>query len=202
MSRTSLSVPSAPDLTALARCFSALRRSGLLSALSPAAWQVLSALFSLLSPDGRCTFSLAQLAYVLGCSEGEAGERLGELSQTTWNEGPLLGLDYGPGGEVVGARLSPVGLFAFSLPGEEAPSSGGPDEPIPLPVPPTSSSDLSSRLAALGLYPEQVERLLGDFPEERIRQQIELLPSRRAKNPAALFIKAVEGDWGPPKGLR
>ena len=201
------------------RWFTAVRQSGLLSSLSPEAWHALSALLSFRTPDGRCPFRLEHLAFSLGCSPEEALARLQTLSQALWQEQPLVALEQGPDGEVVGAALAPLDLLlpAPDLPEAQTIQEEGsvsllvptsvppPAQPTPLPRshPPADwADDLVSRLEALGLYPDQVDRLLSEYPEERVRRQLEWLPARRARVPAALLIRAVEGDWAAPKASK
>ena len=42
-------------------------------------------------------------------------------------------------------------------------------------------------------------QLLRAFPADRIRRQLNWLPARQARNPAAMLLRAVEQDWGPPR---
>ena len=202
-----------PDSPLLARWFAAVRRSGLWSSLSAEDWQTLSALFSFVDAGGQCRFRLDHLAFALGIPGDAASARLQSLAQARWTGTPVITVDGSPDGEVV-AALAPLDLLQdFAAPEEVAdpavPSpDGGRNAPAPLvPAIPTLSvgfdapaaEGLRAELEAAGLYPEQIARLLAEFTVERIRRQLAWLPARPARNPAALLMKAIEGDWGPPK---
>ena len=77
-------------------------------------------------------------------------------------------------------------------------------EVIPAPPPLTAAAEpepdaLVADLQAVGLQPDQIDGLLQRFPRVRIRRQLEWLPARQARNPAALLIRAVEQDWLAPR---
>lgn len=61
------------------------------------------------------------------------------------------------------------------------------------------ADDLRDRMEAIGLYPDQAEELLRRYPEDRLLRQLEWLPHRKPRNPAAYFIRAVEENWAAPK---
>jgi hypothetical protein len=182
----------------LGRWFAAIRRDGFLALLDPEEWQTLSALLSFTRRDGRRVFTVEQLAVAIGQSPETARTRLEQLARVQWRDAPLAALERDPEGEIVGATLAPVetlsGERAPLPPEAEAVLSG----PASLPTP-AATDALPLQLREVGLNPEQVAWLLRSFPPGRIQQQLEWLPSRQARNPAALLIRAVEGDWGPPR---
>jgi hypothetical protein len=189
---------SAPaDAYRLGRWFAGVRRSGLLAALSPQAWHTLGALLSFTSREGTRHFTLEQLALALGLPRDAAQARLAGLAQTTWQGGPLLRLEHSAAGEVAGAELAPLELLEqVAVPATIAPTA----DPATAPITPTPAADLPGALAAAGLNPGQVERLLESYSPERIQRQLGWLPARRARNPAALLVRAIEGDWEAPQG--
>ncbi len=55
------------------------------------------------------------------------------------------------------------------------------------------------RLVAAGFDAPAAKALAAQYPAERIRRQLELLPKRRpTKNPLGFLRKAIEEDWPPP----
>ena len=182
----------------LGRWFAAVRRDGFLALLSPEDWQTLSALLSFTRRDGRRVFTVEQLAVAIGQSPETARARLEQLALVQWREIPLATLEHDPYGDIVGATLAPV----ETLSGEKAPLppeiAAARSEPSPVPVG-DATDTLPHQLEELELNPEQVAWLLRSFPRERLQRQLEWLPSRQARNPAALLIRAIEGDWGPPR---
>jgi len=174
-----------------------MRREGFLSLLESQAWHTLSAVLSFTSRDGSRRFSLEQLATAIGQPREEAGRRLAALAQIDWKGNPLAVPERDPAGEVCGATLAPVERLALP---------GIPAEPLPgLEVPeqrPNFPPGLIDQLAILGLNPAQIDRLAQRFPEADVRRQLEWLPARGARNPAALLIRAIEQQWEEPKEHR
>jgi hypothetical protein len=200
MNRSSSHSANAPEphRVWLGRWFTAARREGLLALLDPEVWHTLSALLSFTCRDGRRCFTVDQLGVALGHSREEALARLEQLIQTEWHGRPLAVLERDPQGEIVGAALAPIDVLA----GAKAPLPADPVSSLPelTPLPEGPEPDaLSGPLAAVGLNPEQIEWLRRSFPAARIRRQLDWLPQRQARNPAALLLKAIEGDWGPPR---
>ena len=60
--------------------------------------------------------------------------------------------------------------------------------------------EVRSRLLAFGLKALQTDMLLARFDTERIRRQLDWLPARNARNPAAFLLAAIEKDYDPPPG--
>jgi len=54
------------------------------------------------------------------------------------------------------------------------------------------------RLLAAGVSGSIASELLEKHPTERITRQIQMLPYRNAKEPAAMLIKAIKEDWAAP----
>lgn len=201
VSSSSLAASPAAEAHRLGRWFTAARREGLLALLLPEVWQMLCALLSFTCRDGARRFTVDQLGVALGLSREQALVRLDQLVQTEWQGAPLAVLERDAQGEITGAALAPLEI----LTGARAPLLTDTEPPLSaLPVIPASSTlpkahDLAASLEAVGLNPEQVERLVHQFPPERIQRQLDWLPARQARNPAALLIRAIEGDWGPPR---
>lgn len=72
----------------------------------------------------------------------------------------------------------------------------------------TEQADLKDRAAlslfarnlchCLGVAPQIVDLLLESHPVEQVVQQLEWLPFRNARDPAAMLVSAVQGDWTRP----
>lgn len=201
------STPSpSPDTRGLVRWFTSVRQSGLLAALSPESWQVLCALLSFLTREGQCRFTEEQLAFALGLSREEVGRWLEALAGEQWNGEPLLIRELDTHGEVCGVFLTSPDMFTAL-----APQEGGIPASVPDPSPPgqqtarppcseyPSGKSLEEQLVAVGLYPDQIDRLLDGNSPEQIQCQLEWLPFRRANNPAAYLVRAIEGNWAAPR---
>jgi hypothetical protein len=61
---------------------------------------------------------------------------------------------------------------------------------------------LKRQLVGLGTTSSEATLLLDTYPHERIRQQLEWLPLRHARNPAGFLLAAIEGDYDPPMAVR
>jgi hypothetical protein len=196
-SSLSVSDPAA-DAHRLGRWFAAARREGLLALLPPEVWHTLSAILSFTTREGRRAFTVDQLGLALGLSRDQAQVRLDQLEASQWRDEPLAVLERDREGEIIGATLAPIEVLA----GAKAPVAPEPLLPFPGFTPGPEAvvpDDLASALAAVGLNPEQIAWLMRSFPQERLRRQLDWLPQRQARNPAALLLKAIEGDWGPPR---
>jgi hypothetical protein len=182
----------------LGRWFTAARREGLLALLPADVWRTLCALLSFTSRDGRRSFTIDQLAVALGQPREQALSRLDALTHAEWKEQPLATMEYNQDGDLVGAVLAPVEVLA----GARSPVPVDPEAPPAESRAATgdaSAADLARDLQAVGLNPDQIEWLTRTFPQDRIRRQLGWLPARQARNPAAMLIRAVEQDWGPPR---
>jgi hypothetical protein len=190
--------PQTPDAYWLGRWFTAARREGLLALLLPEVWHTLSAVLSFTCRDGRREFTLDQLAIALGQSREGARSRLEQLTETNWRDQPLATLERDLHGEIRGATLAPIVVLS----GAKAPLPADREALFPeLPPGPEAGEqdDLVPELQAVGLNPDQINWLLKSFPRVCIRRQLDWLPRRQARNPAALLIRAIEADWGPPR---
>jgi len=59
---------------------------------------------------------------------------------------------------------------------------------------------VQDRCACLGIATSVVKSLLAAHPLHAIVRQIEWLPSRAPRDPAAMLVSAIQGGWGPPTG--
>ncbi|MFN3650386.1 MAG: hypothetical protein ACK47B_12485 [Armatimonadota bacterium] len=188
-----------PDAYLLGRWFTAARREGLLTALTPEAWHTLSAVLSFTRRDGGRSFTLDQLALATGQPREIVEARLRELARTAWNGEPLLQPECDPAGDLCGALLAPLELLA------RVTGSSRATVPEPTVAQPAKSAEaagdaeLQADLHNLGLNESQIGSLLRSYGPARIRRQLGWLPERHARNPAALLIRAVEQDWEPPR---
>jgi len=62
--------------------------------------------------------------------------------------------------------------------------------------------ELKGRLLEVGIEADRADSLLTHFAREAIKRQLEWLPYRDARNPAAFLIAAIEHDYEPPLALR
>jgi hypothetical protein len=196
--RFSTPAPAEPAVEAawLGRWFAAARRAGLLALLPLDAWHTLSALLSFTRRDGGRSFTLDQLATALGQSREEAERRLQHLTEIEWKAAPLARLEHDPTGEVVGVQLAPLDcLDRIDPPADPEPARDRPGAARPA----GEAQQLAPALEGVGLDAEQIEALLQRFPAERIRRQLDWLPHRQARNPAALLIRAIEQNWSAPR---
>ncbi|MCC6444131.1 MAG: hypothetical protein IT210_11845 [Armatimonadetes bacterium] len=96
-------------------------------------------------------------------------------------------------GVVVASQASPPGNGQTPEP-DTAPGPGSPgDAPDPA---------LLERLCAAGVTRLKARAMLLRHPQERIRAQLEALSFRKADDPAAALVAAIEEDWEPPAALR
>lgn len=73
------------------------------------------------------------------------------------------------------------------------------------PIAPASGDTLDRLrhdLASWGIPSDLVERLLADYGAERIRQQLDWLPYRKAAVPGRLLVAAIQKDYAPPAAIR
>ena len=67
-------------------------------------------------------------------------------------------------------------------------------------MPKTDRQPLTQKLKRLGVSAETIDELLINYPTERIRRQLDMLPYRSAHRiPARLLVCAIRGDWSAPK---
>jgi hypothetical protein len=57
-------------------------------------------------------------------------------------------------------------------------------------------------LTDLGVTKSRAERLVRDHPADMITEQIAMLGYRKADDPAAVLVRAIEEDWAPPAEYR
>jgi hypothetical protein len=187
----------------LGHWFTAARRSGLLGFLSAERWQVLCALLSFTTQEGRQSFSLEHLGLALSVSKEEAGRRLHELANTSWNGQFLLELLFSADGEIVGARLAPIDFLTQVVTPEPVdnltitPTVGKVEAILP-----SENDPLRKALVDVGLYEDQIDWIVSSFPLDRVQRQLEWLPKRHAKNPPAYLIRAIEENWPAPKDVK
>lgn len=63
-------------------------------------------------------------------------------------------------------------------------------------------NELLRRLCAVGLERGQANEILSQYPAERIRRQLDWLPSRGARLPDRYLVAAIEGDYEAPQRQR
>lgn len=66
----------------------------------------------------------------------------------------------------------------------------------------TPAGRIRRKLTDLGVTRDQAERLISQFLLPEIERQLEWLPYRRAKNPAAFLVAAIEGGYDEPPALK
>ena len=208
----------------------ALRTCGLLQALPAEEVKSLLFLFTFLSPNGWCRPSVPELAEAMRLSEAKVRARMARLAAFSWLGRPLVtevrresGLDaFVPAPTIVAVREAPQQPVAPEVPlyraaGREAVIAHSrahyarPRAQVEQEIAEmmgwkeegdSPEATLRRRLLSVGLLREQVDLLLAQFPQERIARQLEWLPYRNAKNPAALLVAAIEGDYEAPLPVR
>lgn len=179
-------------LLILGRWFTGIRRDGFLAALPASEWHTLSAILSFTSRNGLRHFTVDQLALALGLPRQQATDRLEDLGATSWKGQPLVSIMRDPSGEVYGADVAQLSQLAAIHPEPAAQAEGRSVEGV-------LSADLIEAMHQVGLNHAQIDSLSKRFSEDEIRCQLEWLPARNARNPAALLIRAIEQDWDEPK---
>lgn len=107
------------------------------------------------------------------------------------------------------ATETPPIAHAAAVPAAASPSdsaaSGLSNAPADVPVASLGQQkvapSLRRRLKNCGLTREQTEKLLTAYSRERIERQLEWLPFRNAKNPAAYLVVAIEKNYEQPRML-
>ena len=80
-----------------------------------------------------------------------------------------------------------------ALPADEGDKTVDEDAPAA-----TATPDLLQRMLDLKISPDVARELLASTPAEALALQLDCLRDRRAKDPAAVFVKAVREGWEPP----
>jgi len=65
-------------------------------------------------------------------------------------------------------------------------------------TPVENRKQMLKRLLRCGVSGSTASELLDKYPAERIARQLEILPFRNAKEPAAMLVKAIKEDWTAP----
>jgi hypothetical protein len=78
--------------------------------------------------------------------------------------------------------------------GDNPPAEAGSEAPPEAP----SAPDLLQRMLELKISPDVARELLASTPSETLGLQLDCLRERKAKDPAAVFVKAVREGWEPP----
>lgn len=167
-----------------------IRREGFLALLEPEAWHTLSAILSFTSRDGHRRFTSEQLGVAIGESREEAERRLSALAQVAWKNRALLTPQFDHDGAVCGAIVARIERLAISGAPEDGAASFHRE---------TFTPELVRRLNSVGLNSGQIARLAEHHPEGKVQRQLDWLPARGARNPAALLIRAIEQNWDEPK---
>ena len=66
---------------------------------------------------------------------------------------------------------------------------------------PPDDTDLVAALVGVGVTPEAAARLIRDNPDGA-RRQLRWLPQRKARDPAAMLVRAIAEDWPEPPSAR
>ena len=66
-------------------------------------------------------------------------------------------------------------------------------------MPHDTAVELAKELHLLGVSHLGVVEVMSGYSHDRIRQQLEYLPYRKAKRPEAFLIEAVRNNYSPPK---
>ncbi len=219
---------------------SALRTSGLWSALPPDELRDLTLLLTFLSPNGRVQPTLPELAGAMQASHTQTRARVLRLSRRVWQGQPLVvqlnrqsGLDaYLPGRHILGSRQeqeTPVAaaqtvltepragrdtLIAHSRARYATPRAEveadiarrmGWGTPAFQDDPPDVAEEkraLYDKLSEQGMSKNQALDIMGRFDLAVVRQQLEWMPYRAAKNPSRYLQAAIENNYEAPVAVR
>lgn len=61
-----------------------------------------------------------------------------------------------------------------------------------------NTDEMLEAILKIGVTKSVAKSIAGKYPHEQIKFQIEVLPFRKPKEPAALLIKAIKENWAPP----
>ncbi len=59
-------------------------------------------------------------------------------------------------------------------------------------------NELLTRLVKIGITQKVAEQIVREYPAETVKEQMEMLPFRKAKDPAAALVAAIQESWAPP----
>jgi hypothetical protein len=62
-----------------------------------------------------------------------------------------------------------------------------------------AATSLAQAMVDAGVDAPVAKRLAAEYPGEVVTRQLEYLPHRTAADPAALLVKAIQGDWPDPR---
>jgi hypothetical protein len=65
-------------------------------------------------------------------------------------------------------------------------------------VPPPVLLSVRQKCRALGVATPVLDRLVARYPLEHLQKQLDWLPAREPRDPAAMFVRSVQEDWSPP----
>jgi len=205
-----------------------LRTSGLLAQLSGEDLKSLLLLLTFAHPNGHVQPSLAELSEALGQSWIRTAGRMRRLERFLWHGRPAAyrlhresGLHaYAPSPRILGTEIEPEGVGSSTAPalapaGKEAAIAHSraayarPRAEVEAEIARLNGWDVKEAvelpevraLRLLGVPGWQAEELLERCGPERVRQQVEWLPYRSARDPARLLVAAIQGDYAPPAGM-
>jgi len=198
----------------------ALLKSGFFSLLKPQDFQTLIALCAFADYEGKLKVSSKALAKALNLSEKQAQLRIKKVCNLRWQGKPLVVKENG------NAKFTP-NCYRLMLPegmmliqegnfvGKSMCMEGERKKESPLPEAEVSYNSnvvvnnykttynnkqrLVENLKIEGLTEEIAVELVENYPYSRITAQLEMLPYRKAKNPAEMLIKAIKENWAPPQ---
>lgn len=65
-----------------------------------------------------------------------------------------------------------------------------------------SGNKTLDNLIEIGITEHVARQILKNYPEDKIKAQIEALPFRKAKDPAAILVKSIKEEWSPSSGYK
>lgn len=63
-------------------------------------------------------------------------------------------------------------------------------------------SELLTRLVEIGITHKVAEQIVREYTAETVNEQMEMLPYRKAKDPAAALVAAIKDSWAPPASYK
>jgi hypothetical protein len=205
-----------------------IRISGLLRALPPEDVKSLLFLLTFVSSNGDCRAYLHQLTRAMRLSQTKARNRLNHLAKFRWQGQPLVHETVHQSGLIsysLSPRFIEYSHEEAPLPIVQPPMQGGFRNEIivhsrntycrprvevekivarqlghaePESEEEKARWELQRKLEDVGISKEQAQKLLAEYQHEKITEQLEWLPHRNAKNPAAYLAAAIKRNFAKP----
>jgi hypothetical protein len=209
-----------------------IRTSGLLRALPPEDGKSLLFLLTFVSPNGDCRAYLHQLTRAMRLSHTKVRNRMSNLAKFRWQGQPLMYETVHQSGlisyslsphfieyshqEELATPLQPTvqGGFRDEIIAHSRTTYGRPRREVekliarqlgheePETEEEKARAEIQRQLENVGISKAQAQKLLAEYDHAKIIQQLEWLPYRNAKNPAAYLAAAIKRNFARPPGYK